>query len=107
MSNEVCEMLVVVSPPFQNSGIGTQMTLSIAQSAFELGFDRIWLPVEAVNSRARHVYTKCGFHYLQSGDQREREMALDLKCYHEPVQAPIASILNPGVIAAPADQPFP
>ena len=70
MDNEVCEMFVVVSPPFQNSGIGTQLTRCSVQLAYEIGFDRIWLPVESTNVRARHVYKKCGFENLPGGHSR-------------------------------------
>ena len=54
-------MLVVVCPGFQNLGIGTELVRSCIEVADELGFQRIWLPVDATNVRARHVYRKCGF----------------------------------------------
>jgi RimJ/RimL family protein N-acetyltransferase len=73
-----CEMLVVVSPPFQNTGIGTELVRSAVQMAHDMGFKKIWLPVEATNVRARHVYRKCGFAQIPDGLSREVEMALDL-----------------------------
>lgn len=73
-----CEMLVVVSPPFQNLGIGTELTRSIIAVACELGFEKIWLPVAAANLRARHVYRKCGFQYVSDKPARELDMVLDL-----------------------------
>ena len=103
MDNEVCEMFVVVSPPFQNSGIGTQLTRCSILLAYEIGFDRIWLPVESKNVRARHVYRKCGFENL-NGDARELEMGLDLKRYHELVQSTVAGIMNRNVITISHNQ---
>jgi CBS domain-containing protein len=100
-----CELLVVVSPRFQNVGIGTQLTRSAVQLAYEVGFERIWLPVEAMNGRARHVYKKCGFEYLPDGDARELEMALELKRYHDLVHATVAAIMTRQVITIRDDQP--
>jgi CBS domain-containing protein len=105
INDDLCELLAVVSPPFQNSGIGTQLTRCCVQLAYELGFGRMWLPVEASNFRARHVYKKCGFDYLPVGDARELEMALDLTRYHHLVNTTIAGIINRKVIAIRADQP--
>lgn len=73
------EMLVVVSPLYQNLGIGTELTRSIIAVAGELGFERIWLPVAAGNLRARHVYQKCGFRYVSDKLDREVEMELELE----------------------------
>ena len=79
MDNEVCEMFVVVSPPFQNTGIGTQLTRCSVQLAYEIGFDRIWLPVECTNVRARHVYKKCGFQYVSNKQGHELDMACEVR----------------------------
>jgi diamine N-acetyltransferase len=73
-----CEMLVVVRPEFQNAGIGTALVQSSMRVAGELGFQRIWLPVEATNVRARRVYEKCHFRYASSQLAREVEMACDV-----------------------------
>jgi len=94
IDEKVCELLVVVSPKSQNVGIGTQLTRCCVQMAYEMGFDRIWLPVERTNLRARHVYKKCGFEYLVAGDRHELEMALDLKRYHDAVNIPVEKIMN-------------
>ena len=61
-----CEMLVVVCPSYQNLGIGTELVRSCVDLAGELGFERIWLPVDATNVRARHIYRKCGFEYVSN-----------------------------------------
>jgi ribosomal protein S18 acetylase RimI-like enzyme len=73
-----CELLVVVSPAYQNVGVGTHLVRCCAEVAAEQGFGRIWLPVEATNTRARHVYRKCGFESVSTGAAREVDMVLDL-----------------------------
>jgi len=104
MEDEVCEMLLVVSREFQNVGIGTQLTHCCVQLAYEIGFEKIWLPVERTNVRARHVYKKCGFEYLAENDPRELEMALDLRRYHAAVNVPVETIMNKEVLAIGADR---
>jgi CBS domain-containing protein/RimJ/RimL family protein N-acetyltransferase len=104
MDNQRCELLVVVAPQSQNSGIGTQLTRHAVQLAYEIGFDRVWLPVEATNVRARHVYKKCGFEYLRRRDVRELEMAVNLKRYHDVTSAGVDKIMNPDVISIDAGQ---
>ena len=94
IDEKVCELLVVVSPKWQNAGIGTQLTRCSVQMAYEMGFDRLWLPVARTNLRARHVYKKCGFEYLVAGDRHELEMALDLKRYDDAVNIPVEKIMN-------------
>ncbi len=73
-----CEMLVVVCPGSQNLGIGTELVRSCMELAGELDFRRIWLPVNAVNVRARHVYRKCGFEYASNHQGRELDMVCEL-----------------------------
>ena len=104
INEQACEMLVVVYPRFQDTGIGTQLTRCSVQLAYEMGFERIWLPVEATNVRAKHVYKKCGFEYIDATDAREVEMTLDLKRYHDVVNVSVAGIMNRNVIAIRADQ---
>ena len=70
INRQKCEMLVVVCPGFQNVGIGTELVRSCIDLADELGFQRIWLPVDATNVRARHVYRKCGFEYVPRAGPR-------------------------------------
>jgi len=74
-----CEMLVVVCPGFQNVGIGTQLVRTCIDLADELGFQRVWLPVDATNVRARHVYRKCGFEYISNSQGREMDMACEVR----------------------------
>jgi GNAT superfamily N-acetyltransferase len=87
-----CEMLVVVCPGFQNLGIGTELVRSCIDLAEELGFEQIWLPVDATNVRARHVYRKCGFEYVSNKLGRELDMTCDVRqCRSRPaVDAKIA-----------------
>ena len=74
-----CEMLVVVCPGFQNVGIGTELVRACIDLAAELDFERIWLPVDATNVRARHVYKKCGFQYVSSKLGHELDMACEVR----------------------------
>ena len=100
-----CEMLVVVSPPSQNEGIGTELSRCAIQLSHEIGFERIQLSVEATNVRARHVYKKCGFEYLTYDPTGEVEMALDLKRYRDTVSVSVDKIMNRDVIAIRDDEP--
>jgi len=103
IDDAVCEMLVVVSPGCQNTGIGTELVRCSTQLAYEIGFERMWLPVESTNVRARHVYKKCGFDYLPGKQARELEMALDLKRYRDAVSVPVAGIMNREVATVGVD----
>jgi RimJ/RimL family protein N-acetyltransferase len=78
INQQKCEMLVVVYPAFQNVGIGTELVRTCIDLAYELGHERIWLPVDATNVRARHIYKKCGFEYVSSKQGRELDMACDV-----------------------------
>ncbi len=78
INEKKCELLVVVSPAFQNLGIGTELVRSCIELAGEMGFQRVWLPVDATNVRARHVYRKCGFEYASGTLGRELDMVCDL-----------------------------
>lgn len=78
MDRQRCEMLMVVAPQAQGRGIGTQLVRSSICVAGQLGFEQIWLCVEAFNARARHVYRKCGFQCTSTGDRGDVEMTLDL-----------------------------
>lgn len=105
VNDQVCELLVVVAPSFQNYGIGTQLTRRTVQLAYEIGFEKISLDVETKNSRARHVYKKCGFECLPRKDARELRMVVDLARYHDAVDVNVEKIMNPNVIVIRADQP--
>jgi RimJ/RimL family protein N-acetyltransferase len=76
-----CEILIVVWPRFQNIGIGTELTQCCVEIASHLGFEKIWLPVDATNLRARHIYAKCGFEYVSLNQSRELDMVCDLSRY--------------------------
>jgi RimJ/RimL family protein N-acetyltransferase len=75
-----CELLVVVWPEFQNIGIGTELTRGCVDLASEMGFEQMWLPVDATNLRARHIYAKCGFDYCSPKHSRELDMVCELGC---------------------------
>jgi RimJ/RimL family protein N-acetyltransferase len=78
INDRKCEMLVVVWPQFQNIGVGTELTRCCVQIAGKLGFEKIWLPVDSTNLRARHIYAKCGFEYVSPKQSRELDMVCDL-----------------------------
>lgn len=105
VNGEQCEILVVVSPPKQKIGIGTELTRSLIQLAHELGFDRIRLSVEAKNHVALHVYQKCGFRYSSRGLMDEVDMALDLESYRNSLAVPIREIMNRHVITIRRETP--
>jgi ribosomal protein S18 acetylase RimI-like enzyme len=71
---------------------------SCVASAAELGFERIWLPVEATNVRARRVYEKCGFAYMPGRPARELDMACELR----PAAYPLAVVFPSGELSMPA-----
>jgi ribosomal protein S18 acetylase RimI-like enzyme len=79
INRQRCEMLMAVSPQFQNVGIGTELTRSSVHLAREVGFEQVWLALESRNARARHVFKKCGFGCLSAENPGDVEMALDLK----------------------------
>lgn len=105
INDRVSEMLVVVSPPFQNTGIGTELARCSVQLAQEIGFEKIRLSVEVTNVKARHIYKKCGFEYLSYESAGEIEMALDLKRFRDTVNVSVAQIMNRDVIAIRDDEP--
>lgn len=92
--NKACELFVVVAKDFQNTGIGTELTRSAVQLSYEAGFEKIWLDVESTNLRARHVYKRCGFAYVDLAQAREIEMELDLKRYRHAVSVAAEQIMN-------------
>lgn len=104
MKDAACEFLVVVAPPFQNTGIGTELTRSAVQVSYEIGFEKMWLDVDATNVRARHVYKKCGFDYLSDGHARELEMTLDLKRYRDAVHANVSQLMGRPYATIGADE---
>ncbi len=110
MKQSKCEMLVAVSPECQNLGIGTELVRACVDMAGELGFERIWLPVEATNVRARHVYDKCGFVYVSKTLGREVDMTCDVagrQAAHKPTTAGQASavVVAPVFLDHAADSP--
>ena len=105
MADEACEILVVVSPPFQNQGIGTQLARCAVQLSYEIGFCRIWLSVEANNLKARHVFAKCGFEYLARHDPTEVEMALDVRACHDPSDVPVSEVMTREVLTVHQTMP--
>jgi CBS domain-containing protein/RimJ/RimL family protein N-acetyltransferase len=98
----MCELLIVVAPPFQKSGIGTQMMRCIIQLGYEIGYIKIWLSVHRTNFIALHLYNKCGFECLAFTDSPQVEMTLDLKRYHPTANVRVAVAMNRIVITVRA-----
>ncbi len=105
IDDRACEMLAVVSPPFQNIGIGTELTRSSIRLAHEIGFETIRLSVEVTNTRARHVYKKCGFDYLDYDHVGEVEMALDLTRFRDVASVCVADVMKRNVLAIGEEEP--
>jgi hypothetical protein len=64
------------------------LTRGCVQMACELGYRQMWLPVEATNLRARHIFSKCGFECRSPNPASELDMVCDLIRYraiHEKV----------------------
>ena len=101
----VCEMLVVVSRELQNTGIGTELVRCSVQLSEEMEFEKMRLSVETTNTRARHVYKKCGFEYRSDDRGGEVDMVVDLKRYRETVSASVKTVMNRDVISIRADEP--
>lgn len=103
MRKGICELLIVVDPPYQKSGIGTQMMRCIIQLGYELGFLKIWLSVHRTNFTALHLYNKCGFECLAFTDSPQVEMLLDLQRYHPTANVRVADAMNRTVLTVPAE----
>ncbi len=99
------ELLVVVSPPFQNTGIGTELVRCAIQVGQELDFEEINLTLDATNYRGRHVFRKCGFDYTSTSQAGQVEMAVDLKSYRDTLSVNVSEIMNRNVLAIQPDQP--
>ena len=80
-------------------------TRSSIRLAHEIGFETIRLTVEVTNTRARHVYKKCGFDYLDYDHVGEVEMAMDLTCYRDVASVCVADIMKRNVLAIGEEQP--
>jgi RimJ/RimL family protein N-acetyltransferase len=55
------ELGLTVHDDYQNLGLGTTMTLHLLEIARMKGLKKVFLSVNADNSKAIHVYGKCGF----------------------------------------------
>jgi CBS domain-containing protein/RimJ/RimL family protein N-acetyltransferase len=103
VSDDVCELLVVVEPTNQGAGIGTELTRAAIQVCYEVGFKKLWLCVESSNRVARHVYSKCGFQYLSRQQTDDMEMSFDLLRYHQSLDETITNTINRNVISVSQD----
>lgn len=104
MSDVLCELLIVVSPGHQGYGIGTELTRCAIQLAYEMGYQKIWLCVESGNMTARHVYSKCGFMYVEYDDNDDKEMSFDLVQYHRGMDGRIGDLVNRNAVSIHQDE---
>jgi CBS domain-containing protein len=95
----------VVTPPLQNTGIGTELVRCGVQLAHEIGSERVQLSVESTNVKAKHVYKKCGFESLSGDRPCEVDMVLDLKRYRATVNVTVADIMSTSLLTIDPDQP--
>ena len=103
IDNISCELLTVVSPKFQRTGIGTELVRCAVQLSNEIGWEQIRLTVEMTNSLARRVYKKCGFECRSDELDGEVEMAVDLGRYRAAISVRVADIMKKDVITVGAD----
>ena len=98
MDDKRVEMIIVVDREFQDRGIGTQLTESLIQLAYEVGYENIWLSVDSRNFVAQHIYLKCGFEFLSMNRTDEVCMGFNLQRYRDIAKAQIKDIMNQKVI---------
>lgn len=99
MSERRFEILIVVSPRFQNMGIGTQLARCAIHLTREIGFESIWLTVDTRNLRARHIYERSGFSYLNGSTSESVEMILDLMRYREAGHVRVSEVMSRETVA--------
>lgn len=62
MTDSEGELGIAINGEMQNRGFGTEAVLALLQYGFDhLGLKRIFLRTNTDNTRAIHVYEKCGF----------------------------------------------
>jgi CBS domain-containing protein/ribosomal protein S18 acetylase RimI-like enzyme len=103
MPKRMCEIMIVVPPPYRARGIGTQLTRCAVECAYEAGMEKMWLSVDAQNYIARHIYVKCGFEYLNTSAYGELDMMLDLRGYRQADTARVSSIMTRHVVSIRSD----
>ena len=55
------ELFIIIHQDWQNQGVGTALLGLLIDMARHVGYREIWLAVDVLNTRAIHVYHKCGF----------------------------------------------
>ncbi len=64
------ELGIALTALMQDKGYGTEAVLAVTKYGFErLGFTRVFLRTRTYNSRAIHVYEKCGFKEYNRDDE--------------------------------------
>lgn len=103
MDEQTCEVLEVVAASMQDCGVGSELARCGVQLAHELGFEKVIVSIEPANTRARHVYRKCGFE--QALDADPDDMVLDLRTHRQAMSACVADIMNSAAATIHPDQP--
>jgi RimJ/RimL family protein N-acetyltransferase len=63
----------------KGAGLGTEAVQLVKDAAFKrIGAQRLWLDVQPHNTRAMHVYERCGFEY--SGELYQHIRGRDVVC---------------------------
>ena len=65
-----CELGIAITAKMQNTGFGTEAVMALTEYAInKLGMRRVFLRTSPQNSRAIHVYQKCGFKEYDRSDE--------------------------------------
>jgi len=69
------ELAIMVHQAYRNRGIGSRMVDLLIELARALGYQRVWMLVEELNTRAVRVFHRKGFHVI---GPRDLEIELEL-----------------------------
>ena len=70
VNNFAAELGIAITAAKQNAGYGTEAVLAITEyGTRQLGLKRVFLRTDPHNSRAIHVYQKCGFIEYDRNDE--------------------------------------
>ena len=70
VNDSAAELGIAITAAKQNSGYGTEAVLAVTEYGVrQLGLKRVFLRTDPENSRAIHVYQKCGFIEYDRNDE--------------------------------------
>ena len=64
----VPELAIAVEPRYRERGIGAELLAALTQRARDGGYARLLLSVDPANDRARRLYERSGFAYVDTDD---------------------------------------